>query len=152
MTDTFYENAAGAEQILFTFLQLLWRHFGLSVVHVSIQFKLPQCCVHVHGYLYKYNELLHIKKFASFKNLWKVFEISISKGLNIHSTFANARYKFYCPKQCRIYLMNIIRGLYWAILICVSRHKCLQCCGCLLSTILTCLPSSFNFLDIQTGS
>ena len=128
------------------FAGVLWRYFGLSVLHISIHFKFTQCCVHVHGYPYKYNKLLHIKKFAFFKNLQKeVFEMSLSKGLNILSMFANARYKFFCPKQCRIYLMKTIWGLYWEILICVLRHKSLQCCEYLLSTILTWLPSGFHF-------
>ena len=65
-----------------------WRYFGLSVLHVSIYFKFKQCHVHAHGYLYKYNKLLRIKKFAFFKNLQKLFETSLSNGWNIHSMFA----------------------------------------------------------------
>ena len=60
-----------------------YEDISVSVLHVSIHLKFTQCCVHVHGYMYKYNELLCINKFAFFKNSRKVFEMSLSKGLNM---------------------------------------------------------------------
>ena len=80
------------------------------------------------------------------KTCKKVFEMSLWKGLNIHSMFDNARYKFYCPKRCRLYLMQTIQGLFWENLIYISRHNCLQCCEYLLSPVLTWLLSGFHFL------
>ena len=74
----------------------------------------------------------------------KVFEMSLSKRFNIHSMFANVRYKFYCPKQLGYTswkpfeasmekFQSVYQGTY------------LQCCEYLLSTILTWLPSGFHF-------
>ena len=138
----FYENAAGAEQILLSFsgfAGVLCEHFRLfyclyqfilslhnaMCMSIAICISTMNCCV--------------LSSLPFSKTCEKVFEMFLLKGLN-------AMYKIYWPKQCRIFLLKTIRGLYWEILICVSRHRCLQCCEDLPSRILSCLASSFNFL------
>ena len=144
----FYSPFSGFAGVLW-----IYRYIGLSVLHVSIHLKFKQCCVHIHCYPCKLKKLLRIKKFAFIKNLQKVFLTALSQGFNIHSKFANARYKFYCRKQCRINLVKIIWGLYWKILIRLSMHTFLQFCQFLFATFLTWLPSDFSFfLYIQRGS
>ena len=127
MTDIFYENTAGAEQTLFTFpwlcrclMKTFWSLcFSMyQLSHVSLRNALcmsmaicistMSCCV--------------LRSLPFSKTCEKVFEMSLSKGFNIHSTLANVRYKFYHPKQCRIYLMKTIRGVLEEISISVSRH------------------------------
>ena len=85
------------------------------------------------------------------KTCEKVFEMSLSKGFNIHSMFANVRYKFYCPKQRRIYLMKTIRGVLEEISISVSRHVLtVLWISALNNSYLIAFRFSF-FLHIQTG-
>ena len=115
MTDIFCENAAGAEQILLTFLWLCWCFIKTfwSLCFACVLCVSMAICISASCFV--------LKSLPFSKTCEKVFEMSHSKGFNVHSMFANVRYKLYCPKQCRIYLMkNHSRPLWRNFNLCIK--------------------------------
>ena len=82
-----------------SFAGVLRRHFGRFVLYVSIHFSLHNAvCMSMAICISKMSCCI-LRSLPFSKTCEKVFEMSFPKVLNIHSMFANARYKFYCQKH-----------------------------------------------------